>query len=66
MAELAVGSPVVRLARHPHSALLAVACDDLTIRMFDIEVRRPVANCDASTSAGTSALAVRTWQLKSR
>lgn len=36
--ELAVGSAVSRLARHANSALLAVACDDLSIRMFDLEV----------------------------
>lgn len=33
---------MTRLARHANSALLAVACDDLTIRMFDIEVRSGV------------------------
>lgn len=26
------------MARHANSALLAVACDDLSIRMFDVEV----------------------------
>lgn len=36
--ELKVGSPVARMARHANSALLAVACDDLSIRMFDVEV----------------------------
>ena len=34
-----MGSPVTKVARHAHSALLAVACDDLTIRIFDVEVR---------------------------
>jgi hypothetical protein len=33
-----VGSSVARMARHANSALLAVACDDLSIRMFDVEV----------------------------
>lgn len=36
--ELAVGSPVSRMARQPNSALLAAACDDLAIRVFDVEV----------------------------
>lgn len=36
--ELAVGSAVTWMARHANSALLAVACDDLSIRMFDVEV----------------------------
>lgn len=36
---MAVGSPVSRIARQPSSALLAAACDDLAIRVFDVEVR---------------------------
>ncbi len=37
--EMAVGSPVSQTARQPSSALLAAACDDLAIRVFDVEVR---------------------------
>ena len=33
------GSPVSRMCHHADSALVAVACDDLHIRMYDIEVR---------------------------
>lgn len=35
--EVAVGSPVSRLALHRGSGLCAVACDDLSIRVYDIE-----------------------------
>lgn len=36
--EVAVGSSVTHLARHAHSALAAMACDDLSVRVFDVEV----------------------------
>jgi WD40 repeat protein len=50
--ELAVGSPVARMARHANSALLAVACDDLSIRMFDVEV--VLATCISGTTVCTA------------
>ena len=40
--EIAVGSPVGRLAHHPSTGLVALACDDLVIRMFDVEALRSV------------------------
>lgn len=33
-----VGAPMSRLCHHPSTGLLAAACDDLVIRMFDVEV----------------------------
>lgn len=47
------GSPVTRMCHHADSALVAVACDDLLIRMYDIEVRaravdpKPCIGCGA-------------------
>lgn len=40
--ELVVGSPVTYLARLPDSALAAVACDDLSVRVFDVEAMQQV------------------------
>jgi hypothetical protein len=52
--ELKVGSPVARMARHANSALLAVACDDLSIRMFDVEVG--LATCMHCTTSASHQL----------
>ncbi len=37
-----VGVPISRLCHHPTTGLLAAACDDLVIRMYDVEARRLV------------------------
>jgi U3 small nucleolar RNA-associated protein 21 len=40
--ELALGAPVARVASHPPSGLLAAACDDLGVRLVDVEAMRVV------------------------
>ncbi|BDA46919.1 probable guanine nucleotide-binding protein subunit beta-like protein at C-terminar half [Coccomyxa sp. Obi] len=40
--EVAMGSNPTRLCHHANSALLSVACDDLVIRMYDVEAVRSV------------------------
>ena len=40
--EMTTGSAVAKLTHHPGTGLLAAACDDLTIRMFDVEALRSV------------------------
>ncbi len=40
LALLQVGVPIARMCHHPSTGLLAVACDDLVIRMYDVEVSR--------------------------
>jgi len=40
--EIPVGSAVAKMAHHPSTSLVALACDDLTIRMYDIEAMRLV------------------------
>ncbi len=40
--ELALGAPVARVAAHPPSGLLAAACDDLGVRLVDVEAMRVV------------------------
>ncbi|EIE21950.1 WD40 repeat-like protein [Coccomyxa subellipsoidea C-169] len=40
--EIALGSPPTHLCHHANSALLSVACDDLVIRMYDVEAVRSV------------------------
>jgi U3 small nucleolar RNA-associated protein 21 len=42
MGEVKAGSAIAKIAHHPGSGLLAAACDDLTIRMYDVEARRLV------------------------
>jgi hypothetical protein len=37
-----VGVPISRMCHHPATGLLAAACDDLVIRMYDVEARRLV------------------------
>eukprot|EP00026_Physarum_polycephalum_P000231 Phypoly_transcript_00231.p1 GENE.Phypoly_transcript_00231~~Phypoly_transcript_00231.p1 ORF type:complete len:947 (+),score=145.37 Phypoly_transcript_00231:28-2841(+) len=36
------GSPINKMALSPHSQLLAVACDDLIVRLYDIDAKRTV------------------------
>jgi U3 small nucleolar RNA-associated protein 21 len=36
------GTPVNKLLLSPHSQLLAVACDDLVVRLYDIDAKRTV------------------------
>lgn len=40
--EIAVGSVINRVAYHPGTGLLAAACDDLVLRMYDVEALRLV------------------------
>ncbi|KAK9819682.1 hypothetical protein WJX72_001066 [[Myrmecia] bisecta] len=41
-AEIDVGQPILKMCHHHNSGLLAVATDDLTIRMYDVEAGRLV------------------------
>ena len=35
------GSPITHLAHHADTGMAAIACDDLTLRMYDAEVIKP-------------------------
>ena len=40
--ELSTGAPVLKLTHHPSTGLAAAVCDDLIIRMYDVEALRAV------------------------
>jgi U3 small nucleolar RNA-associated protein 21 len=55
-AQADAGSPVARIAHHASTGLLAAACDDLVIRMFDVEVSQRCMRGGWAAAAGTGRL----------
>lgn len=51
--EISTGSSVSKLAHHPATALVAAACDDLVIRMYDVEAMRGVRKFKGHTDRVT-------------
>lgn len=51
--EVAVGSAVAKMVHHPGTGMVALACDDLVIRMYDVEAMRSVRRFKGHTDRVT-------------